>query len=112
MSPRSTTEGGGDTAIVNLGTGSGHSVREVIAAVERIAVAPCRDSRRRAVRAIRRNSSPIRPLPPRSSAGERAFPTSTRLFAPRLPGTCATRRIRRVDRRCLLHPYAISLDLE
>src|SRR4051812_50000829 len=29
-------KGGGDTAIVNLGTGSGHSVREVIAAVERI----------------------------------------------------------------------------
>jgi UDP-arabinose 4-epimerase len=42
--------GGGDSLALNLGTGSGHSVREVVAAVERIAgcPVPCRDAPRRA----------------------------------------------------------------
>jgi len=41
---------GGDSAALNLGTGSGHSVREVVAAVERVArrAVPARDVARRA----------------------------------------------------------------
>ena len=42
--------GGGDSAIFNLGTGRGHSVREIVAAVERIGgrPVPCREAPRRA----------------------------------------------------------------
>ena len=66
--------GTGTTALrLNLGTGRGHSVREVIAAVEKVSGQDgAARARSAGAPAIRRRWSPTRGRPPRSWAGSRA----------------------------------------
>ena len=78
---------GGDSAALNLGTGSGHSVREVIAAVERVrrpdGAAPRGAAAARRPAGAGRRSRPRRA---RFSAGAPGIPISKRSCAPPLPG--------------------------
>ena len=67
--------GGGASTAINLGTGRGHSVREVIETVEQVRGRPCRARAHPGGRATRRSSSPMRAVRRRSSGGRRATPT-------------------------------------